>query len=143
MLLATLEIRSNVPPAVRDKLVRSIQRNIRALIAERTKTDSSGELVNSLSVVDTGSSILVISDAEYAKAVDSGTKARTPYELIGKVIPIYSNVANRIIYRKVTAIDVLRGKWYRRAVPGKNFVRDGVTRALGEFSDLHVVVTIS
>lgn len=87
-----------------------------------------GRLSDSISIHSEGlRTIRIVSSADYAKDVESGTSPRTMWHLINQVVPI--KLSGTTIFRKVTLKSILAGKWHYPGTPGKSFVEKGANLA--------------
>lgn len=83
-----------------------------------------GTLAESISIQEVGlRTIRIVSSASYAGEVDSGSRPRTMWNLINRVVPI--KLSGTTIFRKVTLKSILEGKWHYPGTPGKAFVEKG------------------
>ncbi len=87
-----------------------------------------GNLADSISIHELGPrTIRIVSSADYADEVESGSRPRTMWNLINRVVPI--KLSGTTIFRKVTLKSILEGKWRYPGTPGKAFVEKGANLA--------------
>jgi len=87
-----------------------------------------GNLAESISIHEEGlRTIRIVSSAQYAEEVESGSRPRTMWNLINRVIPI--KLSGTTVFRKVTLKSILEGKWSYPGTAGKLFVEKGANLA--------------
>jgi hypothetical protein len=103
-----------------------------------------GALAASIRTFVVGNNIMVYSDKGYAEAQNYGTKRQTMWWLLGKTIPFRSFKwgFSSVTFRTVTLKSFLEGKWVRRAMPGKHFVREGLRMTRLEMPGLEMSYNI-
>ena len=101
-----------------------------------------GTLANSIQAFVSGQSIYIISELPYADAQDKGVTPHIMWYLYGKVVPIrtYRFGQSQVIFRKATLQSFLRGGWRHPGISPKEFMRQGIDRAMLGFANYNYTV---
>jgi hypothetical protein len=114
-----------------DEAIAQFKENLKPGISEAIRNVSkspTGKLADSISIQEEGLRVIrVVSSAPYADEVDSGSRPRTMWNLINRVVPL--KLSGTTIFRKVTLKSILEGKWHYPGTPGKAFVEKGADLA--------------
>lgn len=101
-----------------------------------------GTLANSIRAFVSGNSVYIISELPYADAQDKGVAPHIMWYLYGKVVPIrtYRFGQSQVIFRKATLQSFLRGGWRHPGISPKEFMRQGIDRAMLGFGNYNYTV---
>lgn len=109
------------------RIVKGVREYLRRVIKGK------GSLASSIRARVYGKEIVIESDLPYAKSLDKGSRGRTMWSLINKVIPLKLKDGT-VIFRRVTMDSIRRGKWNSAPHQGLNYVERGVDIARSEMS---------
>jgi hypothetical protein len=114
-----------------DEAIAQFKERLKPGIADAIRNvckNPTGNLADSISLHEEGlRTIRIVSSADYADEVESGSRPRTMWNLINRVVPI--KLSGTTIFRKVTLKSILEGKWNYPGRPGKEFVEKGANLA--------------
>jgi hypothetical protein len=117
-----------------DEAIEQFKKKLKPSIAEAIRNvckNETGKLADSISIQEVGQrTIQIVSSVPYADEVESGSRPRTMWNLINRVVPI--KLSGTTIFRKVTLKSILEGKWNYPGTPGKFFVEKGANLARKE-----------
>jgi len=132
--LAVITFSDDPPKEVLDRIMAAVEEGVKTEVNASTKKPRS-RLADSIKVYQKMQGIVIDSDVNYARIVNEGRGPSVMRALIGRVVPI-KLTSGITIFRRVTEKAIREGKWSMPGMPGKDFVRRGVQRAVSRSGGL-------
>lgn len=132
--LAIVTFSEDPPQEVLARIMKTIEEGVKQEVSAAVRKPKS-RLADSIRVYQKMQGIVIDSDVNYARIVNEGHGPYTLRSLIGRVIPI-KLTSGVTIFRRVTEKAIRQGKWSFPGMPGKDFVRRGVQRAVAKSGGL-------
>jgi hypothetical protein len=123
---------------IRERVVMSIREYMYSGIFKHP----TGTLAASINSYVRDQSIYIVSELPYADAQDKGIAPHIQWYLLGRTVPIrlFGFGGSRVIYRKATLKSFLEGKWFHPGVTPKEYIQNGLDRALLNMQGVSITV---